>query len=56
MPDGVTGWLVPVRGAGTIGGVPWQAGECLTVTGSAVLTASDDSDLLFAYPGMRAAA
>ena len=51
MPEGVTGWLVPVRGAGEIGGVAWKAGECLTVTGSAVLTASGDSDLLFAYPG-----
>ena len=51
MPAGATGWLVPVRGEGTIGGVAWKAGECLTVTGSAVLAASPDSDLLFAYPG-----
>ncbi|WP_447726504.1 class I mannose-6-phosphate isomerase [Sphingomonas koreensis] len=51
MPEGVTGWLVPVRGRGEAGGVAWAAGECLTVTGSVVLTASGDSDLLFAYPG-----
>lgn len=53
MPDGVTGWLVPVRGDGEIDGVAWKAGECLTVTGNAVLTASPDSDLLFAYPGRK---
>lgn len=53
MPDGVTGWLVPVRGRGAVDGVPWKAGECLTVTGNAVLAASDDGDLLFAYPGAK---
>ena len=53
MPEGVTGWLVPVRGSGEVDGVAWRAGECLTVTGSAVLTASHDSDLLFAYPGTK---
>ncbi len=51
LPRGVTGWLVPVRGEGHVDGVAWQAGECVTVTGDAELTASDDSDLLFAYPG-----
>ena len=51
MPEGVTGWLVPVRGDGEVDGVAWTAGDCLTVTGSAILTASGDSDLLFAYPG-----
>ncbi|QDX26065.1 phosphoheptose isomerase [Sphingomonas suaedae] len=53
LPHGVTGWLIPVRGAGEVDGVAWQAGECVTVTGSAVLTASTDSDLLFAYPGAQ---
>ncbi len=51
MPDGVTGWLVPIRGRGMIDGVAWEAGDCVTVTGNAALTASADSDLLFAYPG-----
>lgn len=51
LPDGVTGWLVPVRGSGEVDGVAWQAGECVTVTGSALIDASDDADLLFAYPG-----
>lgn len=51
MPDGVTGWLVPVRGSGEVDGLGWQAGECIAVTGAATITASDDSDLLFAYPG-----
>lgn len=53
MPDETSGWLVPVRGHGEVDGVAWQAGECLTVNGSAVLSASDDSDLLFAYPGAK---
>ncbi len=53
MPGSVTGWLVPVRGRGTLDGVAWEAGECLTVTGSGLLTASEDGDLLFAYPGTK---
>lgn len=51
LPDGVTGWLVPVRGAGEVDGIAWKAGECVAVTGSAVMEASPDADLLFAYPG-----
>lgn len=51
LPHGATGWLIPVRGTGEIDGVTWQAGDCVTVTGSGVLIASADSDLLFAYPG-----
>ncbi|MFL9841225.1 class I mannose-6-phosphate isomerase [Sphingomonas sp. ST-64] len=51
LPHGVTGWLIPVRGVGDVDGVAWQAGECVTLTGSAVVSASEDSDLLFAYPG-----
>jgi mannose-6-phosphate isomerase len=50
MPDGTTGWLVPVTGSGTLGDVAFKPGDCLTMTGSAQLTASDDADLLFAYP------
>lgn len=51
LTEGVTGWLIPVCGTGEIDGMAWRAGECLTVTGKASLHASDDSDLLFAYPG-----
>jgi mannose-6-phosphate isomerase len=51
LPEGVTGWLVPVRGSGEVDGVAWQAGECVAITGSAVLDSSSDADLLFAYPG-----
>ena len=51
LPEGVTGWLVPVRGNGTVAGVEWQAGECVSVTGSERIEAGDDADLLFAYPG-----
>lgn len=51
LPEGVTGWLVPVRGQGQVDEVKFEAGECVTVTGTVRLTASDDADLLFAYPG-----
>jgi mannose-6-phosphate isomerase len=51
LPEGVTGWLVPVRGEGAVGGVAWREGECVTLTGSAELHAEEGSDLLFAYPG-----
>lgn len=51
LPEGLTGWLVPVSGSGEVDGVAWRAGECVTITGSAVIDASPDADLLFAYPG-----
>lgn len=51
LPEGVTGWLVPVTGEGVVDGVAWAAGQCLAVTGHAELEASAGSDLLFAYPG-----
>lgn len=51
LPQDEIGWLVPMRGSGEIDGVAWRAGDCLSVNESAVLTASSDADLLFAYPG-----
>lgn len=51
LPAGTTGWLVPVTGAGTVDGVAWHAGECLTLTGDCELVAEAGSDVLFAYPG-----
>jgi len=51
LPEGKPGWLVPVRGEGSVGGVAWRAGECVMVTGEAEVHADEGSDLLFAYPG-----
>jgi mannose-6-phosphate isomerase len=51
LPDGVTGWLVPLTGEGVADGVAWRAGDCLTLEGEAELEASMGSDILFAYPG-----
>lgn len=51
LPDGVTGWLVPITGSGEVGGVAWKAGQCVTVTGAELVKASDDAKVLFAYPG-----
>lgn len=53
LPDGVTGWLVPVSGEGTVDDVAFAAGDCVTVTGTARLSADADADLLFAYPGAQ---
>lgn len=53
LPGNARGWLVPVRGEGMVGGVAWKAGECLIVTGHEDLDASDDADVLFAYPGVE---
>lgn len=51
LPAGKTGWLVPIRGEGVVGGVAWKAGECVTVEGAERLHASADADMLFAYTG-----
>lgn len=51
LPDGVTGWLTPLTGDGVVDGVAWKAGECVTVTGTAHVSAAAGSDVLFAYPG-----
>ena len=53
LASGQTGWLVPIRGRGEVAGVAWRAGECVSVTGEELVRASDDADLLFAYPGAR---
>ncbi|NML06553.1 class I mannose-6-phosphate isomerase [Sphingomonas sp. G-3-2-10] len=50
LPEGEPGWFVPVAGHGTADGVEWHAGQCLTLTGDCVVEASEDSDLLLAYP------
>jgi len=51
LPEGLTGWIVPIKGSGEVAGVAFKAGECVTVTGSETITASEDADYLFAYPG-----
>lgn len=53
LPEGTTGWLVPITGKGAVAGVDWQAGECVTVEGSETVTTSADADVLFAYPGTQ---
>jgi mannose-6-phosphate isomerase len=53
LPEGTTGWLIPVAGSGTVDGTAFQAGECLTLTGTCELVTDEEADLLFAYPGTR---
>ena len=50
VPAGTKGWFVPVTGNGTADGTNWTAGDCLTFEGDVQLRASEDADLLFAYP------
>lgn len=51
LPEGVTGWFVPLRGSGSLGDADWQAGECYTLTGQALLAPDEGAEMLFAYPG-----
>ena len=51
LPSGTTAWLVPIKGSGSVGGVDWHAGECVTVTGTETVSAEESADLLLAYPG-----
>ena len=53
LPEGTTAWLVPVTGSGSVDGIDWTAGECVTVTGTATVAAAEGADVLFAYPGTR---
>lgn len=53
LPEGKTAWLVPITGSGSVAGIDWRAGECVTVTGTETVAASGDSDYLLAYPGTR---
>ena len=51
LPEGLTGWLVPVTGEGAADGVAFRAGECVTITGAVEIEISEGGDVLFAYPG-----
>lgn len=50
-PPGDGAWLVPVGGCGVAGDVAWHPGQCLRLSGAVTVVASDDADLLIAYPG-----
>ena len=50
LPEGVSGWLIPVTGGGHVDGAPFAAGECWMIGGVVDLIVDTGSDLLFAYP------
>jgi len=50
LPDGRSGWLIPVTGSGTVDCATFTAGECWMVDGSVDIAPDADSDVLFAYP------
>ena len=51
LPEGRTGWVIPITGSGSVADVAFKAGECVTVTGSESIETSADADVLFAYSG-----
>lgn len=51
LPEGLTAWVVPIAGDGEVAGVPFTAGECVTVTGTETIAAGEGADYLLAYPG-----
>lgn len=51
LPEGMTGWFVPLKGKGSLDGADWAAGECYTLTGEALLAPDEGAEMLFAYPG-----
>jgi len=51
LPEGRTGWLVPITGGGTVAGLSVGAGQCATVTGRETVVLEAGADALFAYPG-----
>lgn len=51
LPEGMTGWFVPLKGKGSLDGTDWSAGECYTLTDEALLAPDEGADMLFAYPG-----
>jgi mannose-6-phosphate isomerase len=50
LPEGITGWLIPVTGSGVVEGARFVASECWMVEGSVALSVDAGSDVLFAYP------
>jgi mannose-6-phosphate isomerase len=46
LASGTPGWLIPVAGAGTVDGAPFQAGECWQIEGETQI--SGEADLLIA--------
>lgn len=44
------GWLIPVTGSGQVDGLPFSAGECWMIDGTAAVSIDPGSELLFASP------
>lgn len=53
LPAGVSAWVVPLIGSGMADGVEFTAGDCVLLSGEAVVHAQTGSDWLLAYPGLR---
>lgn len=53
LPNGMSCWLVPLAGRGTVDGVPWLPGQCFILRDRVEISASSGGDLLLAYVGDR---
>ncbi len=51
LPEDVPGWLIPLAGHGMADDVPWQAGQCVMLSGDTLVDVAAGGDVLFAYPG-----
>jgi mannose-6-phosphate isomerase len=51
LPEGTTAWIVPITGGGSVGGVDFTAGECVTMTGAETIATREGTDYILAYPG-----
>lgn len=51
LPPGKQGWLIPASGTGHADSIEWKAGDCLLLTDTTGIEASQGAELYFAYPG-----
>lgn len=53
LPAGVSAWLVPVSGSGTIDAMPWRAGECWSFDSRCTLACDPGSEMLLCHIGEK---
>ena len=53
LPDGMTGWLIPISGNATADDLALKAGDCAAVTGTLQVEVPMGGDLLCTYPGSQ---
>ena len=51
LPQGVSGWLIPIAGEGAVDGTDFRAGQCVLLDGTCQVVLRPGADALFAHPG-----